>query len=223
MLFMKSYYKLSLYRIISILSIIPQTYRYLRFGLPPEYKKRAFLKNIIRNIDFDNAIETGTYLGQTAKLLRQYIPNVHSIEIKKELYLFAKKKYRLTNINFIHGDSADSLAILLKNLVGPTFFFLDGHASGGITARGQLVTSLSQEINILSSFKNINNSLILVDDALSLNGTNDYPDLEDILIFAKERDMTVFKTRMNSLVIIGRLLKSNFEILEPNLEKINIY
>lgn len=215
---MISYFKIYLYSYISFFSVIPQTYSYLRFGLPPEYKKRGLLKKIIKNIKFDNAIETGTYLAQTTKILIKYIPNVYSFEIKKDLYLFAKKKYRKTKINFIYGDSAEKLGNLLKKLRGPTLFFLDGHASGGITTRGEFVTSLRRELEILKDYKNIKGSLILIDDALSLNGTNDYPSIKDLEVFALKSNLKIYKTKFNSYIITDEEVCDVHKVISKYIE-----
>lgn len=216
---MISYLKIYFYSYISFLSVIPQTYSYFRFGLPPEYRKRGFIKKIIQNINFDNAIETGTYLGQTTKILKKYIPNVYSIEIKRDLYLFAKKKYRKTNINFIYGDSAENLENLLKKLRGPTLFFLDGHASGGITSRGKFVTSLRHEIKILEDYKNIKDSLVLIDDAMSLNGTNDYPNIKDLEVFAFKNNLKIYKTKLNSYVITDEKICDVHKVLSEYIDQ----
>ena len=85
--------KIALYSIISELGVIKQLFRfYLLGGSPPEYKKRKFIKNIISLIQFDNAIESGTYLGKTAHLLSKSVQNVFTIEISNNLYKYVKKK-----------------------------------------------------------------------------------------------------------------------------------
>ncbi len=70
------YYKLYLYEYVSRLSILPQYFFYLKTGVKPEYMKRILLKTMVKNADFSNAVETGTYLGRSTKILGHNINNV---------------------------------------------------------------------------------------------------------------------------------------------------
>ena len=64
----------------------------------------------------------------------------------------------------------------MKQINEPAIFWLDGHYSGGITANS--VCPLRTELtNILAAGQR---HLILIDDARLLDGTNDYPTLEEV-------------------------------------------
>lgn len=170
----------------------------------PETFKRQFIKKIVNRYKFNQAIETGTYLGKTALLLSKNVTVVYSIELSPKLCLFLKKKFTNKNIVIIEGDSSKELLKLIPRLNGATLFYLDGHTSGGITAKGEKVTPLSNELSALSNFDDISQSVIIIDDKLSLNGENDYPDLESIVNFAENHKMRFFNPKMNAVVLIGR-------------------
>ena len=68
-------------------------------------------------------IETGTYLGGTALWAAQYFQSVTSIERSKKLYDNVSEKYRhLKNIDFVNGDTRDSLRTIVPQLKEPCIF-----------------------------------------------------------------------------------------------------
>ena len=85
--------------------------------------------------NYKTFIETGTYNGRSIIPLAKefYDVNFYTIEIVKELYLFAKNKAEdegLQNINFYHGDSRDMLKKVLNSIGSEhVIIFLDAHSS----------------------------------------------------------------------------------------------
>ena len=85
--------------------------------------------------NYKTFIETGTYNGRSIIPLAKEFSNVsfYTIEIVKELYLFAKNKAEdegLKNINFYHGDSRDLLKKILNSIDSEhVIIFLDAHSS----------------------------------------------------------------------------------------------
>tara|TARA_B110001452_G_scaffold56200_1_gene43572 strand:- start:4947 stop:5621 length:675 start_codon:yes stop_codon:yes gene_type:complete len=85
--------------------------------------------------NYKTFIETGTYNGRSIIPLAKefYNVNFYTIEIVKELYLFAKNKAEdegLKNINFYHGDSRDLLKKILNSIDSEhVIIFLDAHSS----------------------------------------------------------------------------------------------
>ena len=198
-----SYFYFYTYEVVSRLSFIYQYVNFLKTGEATEKSKRKLLKILLKNITFENAVETGTYLGKSTRIFSKHIKNVYSIEIKKELYNFVKRKYAKSKINFVFGMSEQVLKKIVLQIRGSTFFYLDSHYSGGITSRGKKVTSLNDELLTLDKFLFLLNSVIIIDDAKSINGTNDYPKFQVIKDFADQNNMKIYKTKVNSYILIG--------------------
>lgn len=194
---------LCLYEQISKLSVFPQLVSYYKSGQAPECKKRSLVKALAREGNFLYAVETGTYFGRTSRILKKYVQNVYTIEIKKELHEYVKHKLRNSKINFLLGNSEDLIQELVNSIQGRTLFYLDSHASGGVTGRGLKVTSLGRELEIIDKFKFLAESIILIDDAGSINGSNDYPEFEDIMNLVKSNGLKIYRTKMNSFLLVG--------------------
>lgn len=216
------YFKLYIYEYVSRLSIFPQYFYYLKTGEKPEYLKRRLLRTIVRNVDFINAVETGTYLGRSAKILSHNIDNVYTVEIKEDLFEFTRRKFRKTNINFFLGDSEEMLDEIIHEIKGKTLFYLDSHTSGGITGKGQNVTSLKRELEILDGYELITDSVVLIDDAQSINGTNDYPDIGILIELAKKNRLKLYKTNTNSYVLINKNEKKLLSKISPYLKELTL-
>lgn len=58
------------------------------------------------------------------------------------------------------------------------YFWLDGHYSGFETAKGDLETPVSSELE--SILRSKINHIILIDDARLFTGKNDYPSVEEL-------------------------------------------
>ena len=67
------------------------------------------------------------------------------------------------------------------------FFWLDGHYSGGVTAKGDKECPILEEVNAIFKFKNIAH-ILLVDDARSFNGQHDYPTVEELTNHIKNKN-----------------------------------
>ncbi|MDX1952573.1 MAG: hypothetical protein SFY81_10325 [Verrucomicrobiota bacterium] len=125
-------------------------------------------------------IETGTYHGDTPFRLRDRFEEIHTIELSPELYQIAKKKLgSIPNISQHLGDSSEVLSDLLKKLTRRCFFWLDGHYSGGVTAKGKLECPLHDELTLICAHP-IKDHLILVDDARHFGVKPDYPTLQEL-------------------------------------------
>jgi len=156
----------------------------------PDVIKQKTVKEYAKIFSVETFIETGTYLGDMVDAVRDTFNKIYSIELDKTLYGQAKKKFsRHHNISIFHGDSSKVLPVILADISKPCLFWLDGHYSGGITAKGDFNTPIMQELNcILDHF--IEEHVILIDDAREFNGDNDYPTLEELKkrIFRKYPD-----------------------------------
>ncbi|NBQ69232.1 MAG: hypothetical protein EBU46_10505 [Nitrosomonadaceae bacterium] len=118
----------------------------------------------------DEFVETGTYLGETTEVAAQLFSRVTSIELSPALAEAAAKRLSVyPQVQIIEGDSAAHLPRICRELGRPTFFWLDGHWSCGITARGSVDVPLLAEINAI--VQGCAPSCIIVVDDARLFGT----------------------------------------------------
>jgi len=102
-----------------------------------------------------------------------------SSELGIDLFWEAKKRFKdERHIIILQGDSGNILPIVLKDINEPVIFWLDGHYSGGITAKGNKVCPIFEEIDAIFSGKKYNH-ILLIDDARDFNGYVDYPTIEN--------------------------------------------
>lgn len=136
----------------------------------------------LRRYQLREFIETGTHLGDTlAHVAHDISISCHSIELDQDLYKRAEHRFsNWPNVRIYQGDSGEVLPRILAKLRGPALFWLDGHYSGGVTAKGGADTPISTELQaILDSGKR--GHVVLIDDARCFDGTDDYPFLEDLM------------------------------------------
>ena len=131
-------------------------------------------------------VETGTYLGDTLCYIAKKGVRCTSIELSRELYETACKRFRVyKNVRLVQGDSGQRLPEVLKEINKPVLFWLDGHYSSGITACAGTHTPVSIELKAILSHR-IKQHVILIDDARNFDGTNNYPHLENLIRVIRE-------------------------------------
>ena len=109
------------------------------------------------------AIETGTYLGDGARRLADIFDNVVTIELSDDYSRRASAALsELASVRVIRGDSRLELDGLTDERV-PTFYFLDGHWSGGDTAGEKSECPVLEEIAAIG--KGHQDDCLVVDDA----------------------------------------------------------
>ena len=102
-----------------------------------------------------------------------------SIELDQHLHDQAVELFgNLKNAEFLLGDSAEVLPKVLEDLHEPALFWLDGHFSGGITARDPSVTPILLELEHILKHPT-KGHVILIDDA-RLFGSDGYPKIEEV-------------------------------------------
>jgi hypothetical protein len=195
------------YRILSLLNGFA-AWSNRRFAAPsPLFIKQACL---IRN-GYPDAIwvETGTYLGQTTKLLSKHSPRVYSIEPDPILFANAREYFgKDANVEILNGTSEKIFPTLLPTLRGDVNFWLDAHYSGGATFRGRQDTPILDELKCigenLGRFEHI---CILIDDvrcfAPHIEEFSGYPPTDVLVDWARacklewhiEHDIFVAKKR----------------------------
>ncbi|MCX6786451.1 MAG: hypothetical protein NTU85_01350 [Candidatus Kaiserbacteria bacterium] len=152
--------------------------------VPPPYEvKRATIEAYAKKFSTDIFIETGTYMGETIDALKNTFKKLISIELGKELFEKATNKFKMySHITILNGDSAHVLHSVLAPINETILFWLDGHYSGGITAKGDLNTPIVKELQLILNHK-IKNHVILIDDARCFIGENDYPTIGELFSF----------------------------------------
>lgn len=110
-------------------------------------------------------VETGTYHGNNIASKIGVFDEIHSIDLKEEYVLQARKRFPLPNVHIHHGDSGTVFKDLVQNAAWnePVVFFLDAHWSGGETAKGDKETPLLEEMEALAQRNNYDD-VIFIDD-----------------------------------------------------------
>lgn len=154
---------------------------------PPHLIKQRVVKEHAKKFSINTLVETGTFLGDMVDATKDAFTKIFSIELDQALYEQAKRRFSdFDYISVIQGDSADVLPSILANITHPCLFWLDGHYSAGITARGKLETPVVQElISILDH--HIADHVVLIDDARLFVGQHDYPTLAQLQKLVSEK------------------------------------
>lgn len=150
-------------------------------GKPTQIRKRRIIKSLGLKHKIQIIVETGTYLGQSTQSFAKEFNKVYSIELDQQLYKYSKNKLRKRkNITLLCGNSKEMLPKILSDLTGPSVFFLDGHASGGVTSSGEEPSPIKYELHLLEKFYFIKDSIIICDDARGFDGRNSYPHINEL-------------------------------------------
>jgi hypothetical protein len=154
---------------------------------PPSIVKQQIVKRYAREYGTRTLIETGTYLGDMIEACSRELTRIISIELDRSLYERARERFAASPHIEIHwGDSADLLPKLIASLSEPSLFWLDGHYSGGVTARGALTTPIMGELSSICEAPG-DGHVILIDDARLFVGKDDYPTVDEVREFVLSR------------------------------------
>lgn len=155
---------------------------------PPHSVKRMVIDEFKGKYSYNNFVETGTYLGDMVELQKNNFANVYSIELGKDLHAKATKRFKKdSNVEIIQGDSGKMLFELVPKLNGPAIFWLDGHYSAGITAKGDKDCPVFEELDAIFEVKP-SEHVILIDDARCFVGKDDYPTIAELTAYLKKLD-----------------------------------
>lgn len=146
---------------------------------PHEYKQQVII-NYSKRFQLSALVETGTFMGFMIEIMRYRFAKIVSIELDNELFEKAKIKFANDkHIKIIQGDSAKMLPVALSMLSEPALFWLDGHYSGGVTAKGELNTPIMSELKSILDHS-VPGHVILIDDARCFVNNSDYPSIEQL-------------------------------------------
>jgi hypothetical protein len=194
---------LRLRKILSDLLNVVFTFKYYVTGNKPTTKiKRRFLSQHGRLFSCTVVVESGTYLGQSTKYFSKQFTKVFSVEISPKLFEFSQKRLaKLKNVLLLQGDSVDQLPKIIPFLYQPTIFYLDAHASGGVTHQGSEPSPVKKELDIIRNFRFLNRSIIALDDARGFDGSNSYPSFKEICKWAADNKLQQPYIHLDMIII----------------------
>lgn len=150
---------------------------------PPHLIKQRVLREHAEKYGLKILVETGTYRGDMVYAMRKDFDKIYSIELSTELHEAARRRfYGYDHIEILQGDSGRVIADLLPKLDQPTLFWLDGHYSAGMTARGEKDTPIFEELGHIFASK-LTDYAIVIDDARLFGADPAYPTMEELKKF----------------------------------------
>jgi len=147
---------------------------------PPHTVKQQAIQYYQKKSGYEVLIETGTFKGDMVLAQKEYFKKIYSIELSQALFEKAKRRFHgQPGITLLQGNSGEVIADVLAELKEPAIFWLDGHYSGGITAKIEKFSPISEELELIIANNQLRH-IILIDDARGFNGENGYPPLEEV-------------------------------------------
>jgi hypothetical protein len=151
-------------------------------GLPPHVFKQNVIYEFQKKYGYGILVETRTYLGDMVEAQKKFFSKIYSIELSVRLYNRARRRFKKDkNVVIMQGDSGVVLS-KIKELNEPAIFWLDGHYSGGMTAKGDKECPIFEELEAIFAGEK-QNHILLIDDARLFVGQNDYPTIERLTAF----------------------------------------
>ena len=117
---------------------------------PPQVLKQLTVSEYQQKSGYEVLVETGTYLGDMVEAQKSNFKKIFSIELGIDLFKKAQKRFKNNkNVFLKQGDSGKVLPHLLKEINEPAIFWLDGHYSQGITAKGDKDCPIFEELHAI--------------------------------------------------------------------------
>lgn len=160
---------------------------------PPHVIKQRAIRAHAKRFGLKCLVETGTYCGDMVEAMKKDFDRIYSIELSDELYEGVKKRFKgEETIELIHGDSGVELQKVINRIDQPALFWLDGHYSAGVTARGDKDTPVYKELEHIFNDKN-REHVIIIDDARCFGTDPAYPSLEELgdFVSSKRSDVSI--------------------------------
>lgn len=153
---------------------------------PPHLVKQMVIRDFAAaRPDLRTFVETGTYFGDMVHAVKDIFAAIYSIELGVELHELARRRFsHVSHVRILQGDSGDVLEQVLREVTEPCLFWIDGHYSVGVTARGALETPIEMELAHIAGHPQRNRHVVLVDDARCFTGEGDYPSIERLRSWA---------------------------------------
>jgi hypothetical protein len=166
---------------------------------PPHIVKQRAIAAYAAESGATVLVETGTYLGDMVEAQKNRFSKIYSIELSERLHKKAQKRFRGNEtIILLQGDSSVRIAEVVVELNTPAIFWLDGHYSGGITAKAEKECPVPEELHAI--FNSPVDHIILIDDARLFNGTHDYPTIEQIKEIIQQHKKNYFIENKDDII-----------------------
>ena len=157
----------------------------------PHVIKQFVIKEYCSKYNIPILVETGTFLGDMVYAQKNNFEKVISIELDQKLFESAVKLFsKCSNVQILHGDSGEVLKKVVPSLKKRSIFWLDGHYSGGVTAKGEKDCPVYKELTAI--LKSDLSHIILIDDARCFVGKGDYPTIKQLERFIKSKNKEYF-------------------------------
>lgn len=155
---------------------------------PPHIVKQMTIGEYHQKYQYTTLVETGTYKGDMVEAQKTRFKKIISIELGVDLYMKAKKRFNNDkNVIIVQGDSGKVLPKILLDINEPAIFWLDGHYSAGITAKGDKECPIFEELDSIFNSKKFNH-ILLIDDARCFLGEGDYPTIEKLTEYIRNKN-----------------------------------
>jgi hypothetical protein len=132
-------------------------WRFIRFDYenPHSYSKFRNILSVARKTGAHQFVETGTYLGRTTRWAAAHFERVVTIELDRELAARASNALSgLRNVEVLQGDAVVRLReVMARPETRNALVYLDGHFSGGVTARGALDEPACEALEVLVPYR----------------------------------------------------------------------
>jgi len=153
---------------------------------PPNALKQEVAGEYARRYGLRTFIETGTNLGEMDFVLKNRFARIVTVELSPDYHARAVRRLgRFGHIECLCGDSGVVLPSVLARMTEPCLFWLDAHYSAGKTAKGEVETPISAELDVALRHP-VRGHVVLIDDARLFDGTHDYPVLSALQQRVKE-------------------------------------
>lgn len=149
----------------------------------PHLLKQEILRGYVEKYNLKIMVETGTYFGDMVEALRKSLMKVYSIELSEYLASEAQERFKaFGSVVILQGDSGSEIKKVLQKIILPTLFWLDGHYSAGITAKGENETPIFAELTHIFNAPDLRH-VILIDDARHFGLSEAYPSVDELKEF----------------------------------------
>ena len=132
---------------------------FVRWGVP-----LTLCTELRDELGLRNAVETGTYEGESAVALRGLFKHVWTIEVDQARYDAARARHAGADVDFLLGSSDVVLPRLLRDLEEPALFWLDGHWMEDQPVQSAPACPVLPEIAAIDAWAHGSRSAVLVDD-----------------------------------------------------------